>query len=423
MERVISFCGLFVMLGVAVAMSSARRRISLRLVGGGVALQFVLALLILKTDTGRLIFQWLGDRFRSMQSFTDAGTGMIFGIAQPDGPPDQQLLRTLAFGVLPTIIFFSALMSVLYHLGLIQIVVRGLAKLMQFSLGTSGAETLAAASNVFVGQTEAPLVVKPYLRNMTESELMALMVGGFSTIAGGVLAVYVSFGVSAAHLMTASVISAPAALVIAKILIPETGTPETAGQSIPNIPPASHNLVEAAAQGTTDGLKLALNVAAMLIAFTALVALADGLIGWCGEQYAWLSGQTAASGEAAASNWSLTGLLGYLFASLAWCLGIPREDLFAAGQLLGLKTVTNEFVAYQQMTGSEAAELTERSKMILTYALCGFANFASIGIQIGGIGALVPERRSDLARISVKAMIGGTLACFMTACIAGVLLG
>jgi len=422
MDRVISFCGLFVMLGIAFGMSSARRQINVRLVIGGLLLQFALALLILKTETGHLVFQWLGDRFRSMQDFTEAGTGMMFGIPQSDGPPDLGLLRTLAFGVLPTIIFFSALMSVLYHLGLIQIVVRALARVMQFSLGTSGAETLAAASNVFVGQTEAPLVIKPYLKNMTQSELMALMVGGFSTIAGGVLAVYVSFGVDAAHLMTASVISAPAALVIAKILTPETETPETAGQSIPNIPPASHNLVEAATQGTTDGLKLALNVAAMLIAFTALVALADALIGWCGAQYAWLAGQSA-SGEAPSTTWSLHGLLGYVFAPLAWCLGIPGEDLYAAGQLLGLKTVTNEFLAYQQMTGSEAPELSERSRVILTYALCGFANFASVGIQIGGIGALVPERRTDLARISVKAMIGGTLACFMTACIAGVLLG
>lgn len=416
MERVISFCGLFVMLGIAFGMSSARRQINLRIVIGGLLLQFALALLILKTSTGHEVFQWLGAKFRAMQDFTEAGTGMMFGVPQSDGPPDQSLIRTLAFGVLPTIIFFSALMSVLYHLGLIQIVVRGLARLMQFSLGTSGAETLAAASNVFVGQTEAPLVIKPYLKNMTESELMALMVGGFSTIAGGVLAVYVSFGVDAAHLMTASVISAPAALVIAKILTPETGTPETAGQSIPDIPPASHNLVEAATQGTTDGLKLALNVAAMLIAFTALVAMTDAIIGWCGEQYAWLTRKPDTA-------WSLSAVLGYLFAPFAWCLGIPRQDLFAAGQLLGLKTVTNEFLAYQQMTGADAPELSERSRVILTYALCGFANFASIGIQIGGIGALVPERRTDLARISVKAMIGGTLACFMTACIAGVLLG
>ncbi len=416
MERVISFCGLFVMLGIAFGMSSARRQINLRIVIGGLLLQFALALLILKTSTGHEVFQWLGAKFRAMQDFTEAGTGMMFGVPQSDGPPDQSLIRTLAFGVLPTIIFFSALMSVLYHLGLIQIVVRGLARLMQFSLGTSGAETLAAASNVFVGQTEAPLVIKPYLKNMTESELMALMVGGFSTIAGGVLAVYVSFGVDAAHLMTASVISAPAALVIAKILTPETGTPQTAGQSIPDIPPASHNLVEAATQGTTDGLKLALNVAAMLIAFTALVAMTDAIIGWCGEQYAWLTRKPDTA-------WSLSAVLGYLFAPFAWCLGIPRQDLFAAGQLLGLKTVTNEFLAYQQMTGADAPELSERSRVILTYALCGFANFASIGIQIGGIGALAPERRTDLARISVKAMIGGTLACFMTACIAGVLLG
>jgi CNT family concentrative nucleoside transporter len=414
MERGISVLGVFVMLGLAWAMSNNRKTINLRLVAGGLALQLAFALLILKTTLGHNLFRWLGDLFRSMQGFTDAGTGLLFGINQADAPPDQMLLRTFAFGVLPTIIFFSALMSVLYHLGLIQVVVRGMAWLMQKTLGTSGAETLSAAANVFVGQTEAPLVIKPYLAKMTDSELMSLMVGGFATIAGGVLAVYVSMGIDAGHLLTASVISAPAALVIAKILMPETGTPETAGGQIPEIPKTAGNLVEAATQGTTDGLKLALNVGAMLIAFTALVALLDALVGWTGTMF----GQ---------DTWSLSLLFGYLFAPIAFCMGIPVEDTIHAGQLLGMKMATNEFLAYDQMQKwvkdpGSTVELSMRSQIILTYALAGFANVASIGIQIGGIGALVPERRSDLARIGVKAMLGGTLACFMTACIAGALI-
>jgi CNT family concentrative nucleoside transporter len=412
MERGISVLGLFVMLGLAWAMSNNRRKINVRLVVGGLLLQLTFALLILKTEPGHNLFSWLGDLFRSMQSFTDAGTGLLFGINQADAPPDQMLLRAFAFGVLPTIIFFSALMSVLYHLGLIQIVVRGMAWLMQKTLGTSGAETLSAAANVFVGQTEAPLVIKPYLAKMTDSELMSLMVGGFATIAGGVLAVYVSMGIDAGHLLTASVISAPAALVIAKIMMPETGTPETAGGQIPEIPKTAGNLVEAATQGTSDGLKLALNVGAMLIAFTALVALLDALVGWTGT----LFGQ---------ETWSLGLLFGYLFLPIALCMGVPLEDGLLVGELLGLKMATNEFLAYDQMqrwSTDPFHHLTMRSQIILTYALAGFANVASIGIQIGGIGALVPERRSDLARIGVKAMLGGTLTCFMTACIAGALI-
>ncbi|NQV27626.1 MAG: NupC/NupG family nucleoside CNT transporter, partial [Rhodopirellula sp.] len=298
------------------------------------------------------------------------------------------------------------------YLGVVQIVVRAIAKVMQWTLRTSGAETLSAASNIFVGQTEAPLVIKPYLAKMTESELMALMVGGFATIAGGVLAVYVGMGIDAGHLMTASVISAPAALLIAKIMVPEVDTPETAGGSIPDIQPPGTNVVEAATLGATDGLKLALNVAAMLIAFTALVAALDAIIVWTGGMLH--------------QTWSLGALLGYLFSPFAWAMGIPKSDILHAGELLGLKMVANEFIAYSQMSKWQAADsavqLTERTQIILTYALAGFANFASVGIQIGGIGGLVPERQQDLSRIAVKAMLGGTLACFMTACIAGILL-
>ena len=281
MERVVSFGGLFVMMGLAWAMSTNRKKINFRIVAGGLVLQFGMALLVLKTDPGLALFQWLGDLFKNMQTFTDEGSKLVFGVnPMPDDigfPPHETLLRTITFGILPTIIFFSSVMSVLYYLGIVQVVVRAIAKVMQRTLGTSGAETLSAASNIFVGQTEAPLVIKPYLPKMTESELMALMVGGFATIAGGVLAVYVGMGIHAGHLMTASVISAPAALLIAKIMVPEVEVPETAGGVIPEIKRTGTNVVEAATLGATDGLKLALNVAAMLIAFTALVAALDAL--------------------------------------------------------------------------------------------------------------------------------------------------
>tara|TARA_R110002072_G_scaffold146075_2_gene292842 strand:- start:27061 stop:28311 length:1251 start_codon:yes stop_codon:yes gene_type:complete len=416
MERVVSFGGLFMMMGLAWAMSTDRKKINCRIVAGGLALQFGLALLVLKTDPGLATFQWLGDMFKNMQTFTDEGSKLVFGVnTGPDEtgyPPHDTLIRTITFGILPTIIFFSSMMSVLYYLGIVQIVVRAIARIMQWTLGTSGAETLSAASNIFVGQTEAPLVIKPYLPKMTESELMALMVGGFATIAGGVLAVYVGMGINAGHLMTASVISAPAALLIAKIMVPEVGTPETAGGAIPEIKRTGTNVVEAATLGATDGLKLALNVAAMLIAFTALVAALDALIVWAGGLFH--------------LQWSLGVLLGYLFSPFAWAMGIPNSDIRSAGELLGLKMVANEFVAYSKLTEwqkpDSAVQLTDRTQIILTYALAGFANFASVGIQIGGIGSLVPERQQDLARIAVKAMLGGTLACFMTACIAGILL-
>lgn len=416
MERVVSFGGLFVMMGLAWAMSTNRKKINFRIVAGGLALQFGMALLVLKTEPGHNFFWWLGDMFKNMQAFTDEGSKLVFGVntgpGETDYPPHDTLIRTITFGILPTIIFFSSVMSVLYYLGIVQIVVRAIARVMQWTLGTSGAETLSAASNIFVGQTEAPLVIKPYLLKMTKSELMALMVGGFATIAGGVLAVYVGMGINAGHLMTASVISAPAALLIAKIMVPEVETPETAGGAIPEIKQTGSNVVEAATLGATDGLKLALNVAAMLIAFTALVAALDALIVWVGEL--------------CRQEWSLGMFLGYIFSPFAWAMGIPRSDVLHAGELLGLKMVANEFVAYSQLTSwqkpDSAIQLTERTQIILTYALAGFANFASVGIQIGGIGSLVPERQKDLARIAVKAMLGGTLACFMTACIAGILL-
>jgi concentrative nucleoside transporter, CNT family len=414
--RGISFLGLFVMVGLAWLMSPHKRRVSLRIVAGGLLLQMAFALLILKTVPGRRVFESLDAFFRTLIGFVDHSSAFMFHISpRPDDPPlpeEFTLLRTFVFGVLPTIVFFSALMSMLYHLGIIQRVVSLLARVMQVVLGTSGAESLSAAANIFVGQTEAPLVVRPYVGGMTQSELMAVMVGGFATIAGGVLAAYVGMGIDAGHLMTASVISAPAALVIAKVMQPEVEEPQTMGRVKVEVETRTANLIDAAAVGATDGMKLALNVAAMLIAFLALIAMGDAFIAWCGS---WFD-----------QEWTIARLLGYAFAPLAFCMGIEAGDCLHAGELLGIKMVATEFVAYLQFSdwlreGSEV-QLSERTKVILTYALSGFANFGSIGIQIGGIGGIAPERRADLARLGVRAMLGGTLACCMTACIAGVLI-
>ena len=330
-------------------------------------------------------------------------------------PRTKQLLSSFAFGVLPTIIFFSSLMSMLYYLGVMQKVVSFFAWIMQRTLGTSGAESLSAAANVFVGQTEAPLVIRPYVSKMTQSELMAIMVGGFATIAGGVLAAYVSFGIDAGHLITASVISAPAALLIAKVMQPETEHSVTMGKVEIHVEEQESNLIEAAAAGATAGMKLAINVAAMLIAFLALIAMFNGLVGWTGTWF----------GFENADRWSLEKGLGWLFWPLAWLMGIPATDCGIAGQLLGTKMVANEFVAYLQLgqvMESQTQSLAPRTVTILTYALCGFANFGSIGIQLGGIGGVAPDRRGDLARLGLRAMFGGTLAAFMTACIAGILI-
>ncbi len=404
MERCISAFGLFVMLGIGFALSSHRTQIKWRTVLGGLLLQGVFALLILKTDFGRATFDWLGEFFGNVQQFTDAGAKLVFG--------DGFMEHYFAFRVLPTIIFFSTFMSVLYYVGVMQLVVRAMAVVMQKTLGTSGAESLSAAANIFVGQTEAPLLIKPYIDKMTKSEIMAVMVGGFATIAGGVMAAYIGMGIDAGHLLTASVISAPAALVMAKLLQPETETPVTAGVVIHDVPKAGVNVFEAASIGASDGLKLALNVGAMLIAFTALMAMADAIIVWA----------TSLMG----SKHTLGNLMGYLFAPFAWVMGVPSADCTKVGELLGIRAVTNEFIAYEQMSKllkpDSGVVLAERSKVILTYALCGFSNFASIGIQIGGIGGMVPERREDIARLGFKAMVGGMLACFMTACIAGMLL-
>lgn len=406
MERVVSAFGLFVMIVLAWSMSAHRWRVNWRLVSMGLLLQFAFAWLTLKTEPGRQTFDFLGAMFSKVLDFVDAGAMFVFGPNFKD--------NYFAFKVLPTIIFFSSLMSVLYYLGVMQRIVQVMAWVMRRTMRTSGAESLSAAANIFVGQTEAPLVIRPYVARMTNSELMAIMVGGFATIAGGVLAAYVGMGIDAGHLMTASIISAPAGLLIAKVLQPEVDQPETLGHAETQLPQTNTNVIEAAADGASEGLKLALNVAAMLIAFLGLIAMLDWMLAAVGE-YCFQQ------------EWSFAKLLGYLFSPLAWLIGVPRQDCVRVGELLGVRMATNEFVAYQMLSEwindpSKGVELTQRSRTLLTYALCGFANFGSIGIQIGGIGALAPHRRGDLARLGLRAMLGGTIACLMTACVAGVLL-
>jgi CNT family concentrative nucleoside transporter len=411
-QQLIAGVGYFVMIFLAWLMSAHRRRFPLRVVVGGSLLQVCFAWVILNTGTGRAVFARIGDLFSTLLDFVNAGSTMVFGRDFAE--------HYIAFKVLPTIIFFSAFMSVLYHLGVMQFVVGIISRIMQLTLGTSGAESLSASANIFVGQTEAPLVIRPYVAKMTRSELMAIMVGGFATIAGGVMAAYINMGISAAHLLTASVISAPAGLLIAKVLQPEVDTPETLGSRQPPMPRTTSNIIEAATVGTSDGLKLALNVGAMLIAFLALIAMAD-------YSLEHLSGWLFAKLKLNLQPLTLTSVLGLLFAPFAWLMGIPWAECFRAGELLGLKLVATEFVAYERLSewlkpGAAEQHLSSRSAVIVTYALCGFSNFASIGIQIGGIGALAPERSKELTEIAFRAMLGGTLACCMTACIASVLL-
>ncbi len=419
--RLISFAGLFFLLFLAWLISTNRRRINLRTVGWGLALQAVFAVLILKTGPGKQVFFVAREVINRLLGFTDAGASFLFGnlyrgdpniVQQLGGPGPFQLwdagasqfvnIGTIfAFHILPTIIFFASLMAVLYHLGVMQRIVEAFAWIMSRFMQTSGAESLSAASNIFVGQTEAPLVVRPYVPSMTMSELMAVMTGGFATIAGGVMAAYVRFGVDAGHLMAASVMSAPAALVIAKIIYPETQEPETMGTVKLTVEKKTSNVIDAAASGAADGLKLALNVGAMLMAFLSLIAMINFGLGFLGT--------------------SLREVLGYLFSPIAFFLGVPWKDILEMGNLLGTKISINEFVAFVELAQVKS-QISPRTFTIATYALCGFANFGSIAIQIGGIGGIAPSRRSDLARLGLRAMFGGALASWMTACIAGILI-
>jgi len=398
----VAVLGLVTMLLIAWLLSNNRRMIPWRTVIMGCLLQFVFALLILKTAAGEAFFARASDLVTAFLDFSDAGARFVFG--------DNFTEHFFAFKVLPTIIFFSSFITVLYYLNVLQWVVKGFAWLMMRVMGTSGAESLSASANIFVGQTEAPLLIRPYVGTMTVSELMAVMTGGFATIAGGVLAAYVGMGVPAGHLIAASVMSAPAALVMAKLMYPETEESLTAGEVRVTVEKPWVNVIDAAAEGATAGLKLVLNVAAMLIAFLALIAVINAGLGQVGLWFGY-------------QGLTLEMVFGYLLRPLAWLMGVPWAEADEVGTLLGIKTVLNEFVGYVRMEEMKTAgQLSARSEAIATYALCGFSNFSSIAIQIGGIGGIAPERKGDLARLGLRAMVAGSLACFQTATIAGMLL-
>ena len=406
MDRLIGFLGIIILLAIAFGLSNNRAKINLRIIFWGLGLQWLFAICILKTPIGKPIFSFFDKVINKLISFSDAGGDFLFKSFIPEIGVHAGLIN-FAFRALPTIIFFSSLMALLYHLGIIQIIVKWIARVMQKTMGTSGSETLSISANIFVGQTEAPLMVRPFIQNMTRSELMAVMTGGFATVAGGVLAIYVKWlsdipGI-AGHLLAASVMSAPAALVIAKIIYPETDSSETQGDLKVHIEKTSSNAMEALGNGATDGLKLAANVAAMLIAFVSIVAMFNYLLSFAGT--------------------SLESILGTIFKPLAWSMGVPWNEAGSMGILMGKKIVFTELIAYGDLKSLlGTGEISDRTAIIASYALCGFANFGSIGIQLGGIGCMAPGRKKDLASLVTKAMIGGALASWLTATIAGILI-
>lgn len=422
------FLGIFTMLLICYLFSNNRKAISWRLVGIGIASQLVLALAVLKIPMVSSVFDTVAGFFRQVLEFTEDGAVFMFGSMVTD---TNTFGYIFAFQVLPTIIFFSALTSILYYFGILQVVIKGAAWAMAKSMGLSGPESLAAAANIFIGQTEAPLVVKPYLESMSRSEMMCLMTGGMATIAGGVFAAYIGFlggddpvqqQYFAKHLLTASIISAPAAIVTAKMLYPETRN--VLNQELKMSGDVGSNLLDAISRGTSDGLKLAVNVGVMLLVFTALISMANQILMNTIGDWTGLNEYVVSSTGNRFEGFTFTYLLGLLFAPIAWILGTPTQDIMQIGQLLGQKTVLNEFIAYAELNNMRVDgqfQLHPKSIIIATYALCGFANFASIGIQIGGIGALAPGQRKALTELGIKALIGGTVACFLTAAIAGML--
>ena len=415
--------GLAVLIGIVWLFSNNRRAVDWKLVATGLVLQIAFAAVVLLVPGGREVFDWLSHGFVRILGFVAEGSNFIFGSLMDL----EKNGFIFAFQVLPTIIFFSALMGVLYHLGVMQAIVRGMAWAITKVMRVSGAETTSVCASVFIGQTEAPLTVRPYIAKMTQSELLTMMIGGMAHIAGGVLAAYVGMlgggdpeqqAFFAKHLLAASIMAAPATLVIAKILVPETGEPLTRGTVKMEVEKTTANVIDAAAAGAGDGLRLALNIGAMLLALIALIALVDAPLKWFGE----VTGLAAALGQPT----SLSTILGYLLAPIAWVIGTPWADATTVGALIGQKIVLNEFIAYSQLSSIingqvPGVALGPEATLIATYALCGFANFSSIAIQIGGIGGLAPERRQDLARFGLRAVLGGSVATFMTATIAGVL--
>ncbi|MHC4622574.1 MAG: NupC/NupG family nucleoside CNT transporter [Planctomycetota bacterium] len=405
MNRLISALGLLVMLFLAWLLSADRKRMNLRLILSGLALQFILAVLILWTTPGQLVFSSARAVVSRVVGFSNEGAKFVFGEELVFGA--DSIAPVFAFSVLPTIIFVSSLMAVLFYLGIVQKVVEFMAKVMVYVMDVSGSESLATAANVFLGMAEAPLVIKPYMKTMTRSELMAMMTGGMATISGALLATYASFGADAGHLLTASIISAPAALVIAKIMIPEAQESLTKAVVKVQIPKEDANVLDAACRGATEGAKLALSIAAVLICFIAFVALLNWLLSLLPD----LAGEPL----------TLERILGWCCAPLAWVMGIEWKDAPTVGMFLGKKTILNEFLAYLDLVKYKDA-ISPRSFIIATYALCGFANFGSVAIQIGGYSTLVPTRRRDFARLGLRAMLGGSLAAFMTATIAGIII-
>jgi len=414
MPRLISFLGLWVMLLLAWLLSENRRRIHVRLIITGILFQLVFALLILKTGPGRIIFDALQRFVNGIIGCGAQGSAFVFG----DGFAEHYF----AFSVLPLIVFFSALTSILFYWGVIQQIVKALAWSMVRIMDVSGSESLAAAANIFLGHTEAPLLVRPYIEAMTRSELMAMLTGGMATIAGSVMAAYVGLGIDAGHLLAASIMSAPASLVVAKIMIPEQGVSLTKGQVRVEVPRQGRNVIDAACHGAGVGLKLAVNVGAMVLAFVCLIAL----VNWGLERGQFYVMYLARGPEAAAelpkaSVLTFQKIVGWIFCPFAWVMGIPTKDVLKVSSILGERTVLNEFIAYMDLVKLRE-QIDPRSFTIATYALCGFANFGSVAIQIGGVGSIVPSRREDIAQLSMRSMVGGTLACFMTACIVGMLI-
>ncbi len=438
--------GVLLLVGIAFLFSNNKKRINWRLVVTGLSLQFVFAILIIKGNYlaqffaplgwPKEFFAWLSGFFVIVLNFTTEGAKFIFGTLALGPGTENSMGMFFAFQVLPTIIFFASLMAILYHLGIMQRVVQAMAWVMAKLLGTSGAESLSATANIFVGQTEAPLMIKPYIKNMTNSEILTIMVGGMATVAGGVMAAYIqilsvtfaeTMGLSlvdaqlmfATHLLGASVMAAPAGLIMSKIIYPETETPETTGKVKVEIEKTSSNVIEAAATGASDGLQLALNVAAMLLAFIALIALSNYMLEGIGEMIGINSFLVAEYG----TPLNLQFILGFVLQFLAYGIGVPWDSAMQFGSLFGTKIVLNEFVAYFDMSSLIASKemVNEKAILMATYALCGFANFSSIAIQIGGLSPLAPNRKSDFAKLGLRALLGGALATLMTATLAGIL--
>ena len=405
MGRFTGLLGLVVILAFAWLCSTHKRSVKLRLIGWGLGLQFAFAIIVLKTPASELL-RAASSGVAAMFGYAESGSTFVFG---PLGTANNSLGFVFAFQVLPIIIFIASFFAILYHLGIMQRIVKLMAIAMQKVMGVSGAESLNVAASIFMGQTEAPLTIKPFIAGMTESELFTIMTCGMAHVSGAVMAAYVGVGhVEIRHLLTAVIMTAPATIMLAKIFIPETGKPATAGKVEINVERTAVNVIDAAAQGAADGLRLVLNIAAMLIAFLALIALVNGIMGGVHAHAAWFPE-------------SLQRFFGWIFAPVAWILGVPWQDAGKIGSLLGTRLITNEMVAFQEL-GPMKGQLAQRSFTIATFALCGFANLSSIAIQIGGIGELAPNRKSDLARLGLRAVLAGSLANFMSACIAGVFL-